>query len=134
MAEFPHFNAPNAVSGADRADAIELVIRVNWLFDVWDVEGSIALFVPDVVARHPHWVVSGRAAQREFLEAYYPLVPGVSRHATNHIVDADGDDLVVRYYNALVRYAMPDDAETVRVTTEMIDNSDGLPVVCRLSG
>ncbi|WP_327731279.1 nuclear transport factor 2 family protein [Streptomyces sp. NBC_00487] len=129
MAEFPHFNAPNAVSGADRADAIELVNRVNWLFDIWDVDRIMDLFLPDAVTRHPYGVVSGRTAQRKFLEGYYPLIPGVSRHATNHIVDADGDDLVVRYYNLLVRYAMPDDAETVRVATEMVGNDDGLPAI-----
>ncbi|MFG2731561.1 nuclear transport factor 2 family protein [Streptomyces canus] len=129
MAEIPHFNAPNAVSGTDRADAIELVNRVNWLFDIWDVEGILESFVPDAITRHPHGVARGRAAQRQFLEQYYPLVPGVSRHATNHIVDADGDDVIVRYYNLLIRYAMPEDAETVRVTTEMIGNSDGLPAI-----
>lgn len=129
MAEFPDFNAPNAVSSSDRADAIELVNRVNWLFDTWDVDRIMDLFLPDAVIRHPHGVASGQAEQRSFITAYYPLVPGVSRHATNHIVDADGDDLVVRYHNLLVRYAMPDDAESVRVATEIVGNDDGLPAI-----
>jgi SnoaL-like domain len=132
--EIPNFNAPNAVSGSDRADAIEFVNRVNWLFDIWDVEGIAESFLPDAVTRHPHGVVSGPAGLRQFLEAYYPLaIPGVSREATNHVVDADGDDVVVRYHNLLIRYAMPEDVEAVRNATEVISNDDGLPAIVSLS-
>jgi SnoaL-like domain len=129
-AEFPHFNSPGEVSGSDRADAIEFVNRVNWLFEIWDVEGIAASFLPDAVNRHPHGVISGSTGLRQFLEAYYPqAIPGVSRDATNHIVDADGDDVIVRYHNLLIRYALPYDVEAVRNATEVIFNDEGLPAI-----
>jgi ketosteroid isomerase-like protein len=128
--EIPHFNAPNAVSGSDRADVIEFVNRVNWFFDIWDVEAIVAAFAPDVRTRHPHRTVNGRAELREFLKGYYgAAVPGVSREAVNHIVDADGDDVVVRYHSVLIRYATPADAESVHNAAGAVINDDGLPAI-----
>jgi hypothetical protein len=130
QAEIPHFNAPNAVSGSDRADAIEFVNRVNWFFDIWDVEAIVEAFAPDVVTRHPRGAVNGRAELREFLKGYYPAtVPGVSLEAVNHIVDADGEDVVVRYHSLLIRYATPADAESVHNATGVVINDDGLPAI-----
>src|SRR5258708_2903191 len=127
MAEISKLNALGAVSAADRSEAIESINRVNRLFEVWDVDELIESFAPDAVVRHPLGVITGREAQRAFLEHYYPLVPGVSRSATGHIVDAEGDDLVVRYHNLLIRYAMPKDVETVSHATTFVSNNDGLP-------
>ncbi|MGO4560149.1 hypothetical protein [Mesorhizobium sp. 2RAF21] len=68
-------------------------------------------------------------ASRHFLEVDYPyLIPGVSRHATNHIVDADGDGVAVRYHNLLVRYA-PVDAAPGLGTGKVLDSEDDLPAI-----
>lgn len=48
---------------------------------------------------------------KQFFANDYPyLIPGVSRNATNHILDQDEDGVVVRYQNLLVRYAAPQSA------------------------
>jgi hypothetical protein len=47
----------------------------------------------------------------------------------NHIVDADGEDVVVRYHSVLIRYATPADAESVLSATGVIINDDGLPAI-----
>ncbi|MDF2641388.1 MAG: hypothetical protein K0R45_660, partial [Pseudomonas sp.] len=53
---------------------------------------------------------------------------GVSRHATNHIVDADEDGVVVRYQNLLVRYATPESA-AILGDGQAIDSPDDLPAI-----
>jgi hypothetical protein len=54
------------------------------------------------------------------------LIPGVSRHATNHIVDNDGEGVVVRYQNLLVRYASPQAAAALGAG-EAMRSADDLP-------
>ncbi|MGB6206636.1 nuclear transport factor 2 family protein [Mycobacterium sp.] len=97
----------NAVDTADHVSAIDFINRVNWLFDAWDIDAMVEAFLPDGVTHHTHGTVRGRIETRRFFQAQYPYtVPGVSRHATNPIVDPDGDDgVVVRYHNLLIRYA-----------------------------
>jgi hypothetical protein len=97
----------SAVDTADQVSAIDFINRVNWLFDAWDIDGMVEAFLPDSVTHHTHGIVRGRIETRRFFQAQYPYaVPGVSRHATNPIVDPDDDDgVVVRYHNLLVRYA-----------------------------
>jgi SnoaL-like protein len=97
----------SAVDTADLVSAIDFINRVNWLFDAWDIDAMVEAFLPDGVTHHTHGTVRGRIETRRFFQAQYPYtVPGVSRHATNPIVDPDGDDgVIVRYHNLLVRYA-----------------------------
>jgi hypothetical protein len=63
--------------------------------------------LPRPCHQNTHGIVRGRIETRRFFEEQYPYtVPGVSRHATNPIVDPDDDDgVVVRYHNLLVRYS-----------------------------
>ena len=76
---------------------MDFVNRVNWLFETWDVDAMVEAFLPDGVAYHFHGVIRGQTEMRRFFDHDYPyLIPGVCRHATNHIVDADGDDVIVR--------------------------------------
>jgi hypothetical protein len=64
---------------------------------------------------------------RRFFDEDYPyLVPGVSRHATNHIVDADDEGVGVRYHNLLMRYASPAIAPHL-LSGGVLDNDSGLP-------
>ena len=60
------------------------------------------------MTHHTHGVVRGRIETRRFFQEQIPYtVPGVSRHATNPIVDPDEvivrDDGVVVRYHTLVR-------------------------------
>lgn len=104
----------STVSAEDRVSAIEFINRVNWFFDAWDVESIVQAFAENSVTYHFHGTNRGRAEVRQFLTEKYPyLIPGVSRHATNHIVDADEDGVVVRYHNLLIRYATPEAAPTM---------------------
>lgn len=111
----PHMSTPNLpsvvldsqVDPADRVTAIDFINRVNWIFDAWDIDAMVEAFLPDSVTHHTHGIVRGRIETRRFFQEQYPYtVPGVSRHATNPIVDPDDDDgVVVRYHNLLVRYS-----------------------------
>ncbi|WQF89751.1 Putative NTF2-like domain superfamily protein [Colletotrichum destructivum] len=70
----------------------------------------------------------GAEAVKDFIENKYPpLIPGVTRHATNHIVDRDNETggVVVRYHMALVRQAWPEEAG--KVTTKDAFEVTGLP-------
>jgi hypothetical protein len=98
-------NSP--VDTADQVSAIDFINRVNWIFDAWDIDAMVEAFLPDSVTHHTHGTVRGRIETRRFFQEQYPYtVPGVSRHATNPIVDPDDDDgVIVRYHNLLVRYS-----------------------------
>lgn len=107
MSFFPSIRGLGPVDPDVRASAVDYVNRVNWLFETWDLEGAIAAFAPDASVYHFHGELHGEADIRRFLSEVYPyLIPGVSRHASNHIVDVEDSGLVaVRYQNLLVRYA-----------------------------
>lgn len=112
MSTFPPVAAQTPVSAEDRSSAVDFVNRSNWHFETWDVEQMVASFLPDSTTYHFHGTVHGHdGLRRLFAEEYPYLVPGVCRHATNHIVDQDGTDgVTVRYHNLLIRYA-PGDTE-----------------------
>ena len=44
--------------------AIDFVNRVNWLFDVWDVDALVDAFLPDSVTYHWHGTIRGRGELR----------------------------------------------------------------------
>lgn len=129
MTAFPSIAHTSEVSVDDRASAVDFVNRVNWFFETWDVEAMIGAFLPDAVAYHFHGTIRGHAEIRRFFEDDYPyLIPGVGRHATNHIVDKDEDGVVVRYQNLLVRHASPEDA--LKLGAGQVMHSDtGLPAI-----
>jgi hypothetical protein len=107
---FPRVRALGHLDPDVRASAVDYVNRVNWLFETWDLEAMIGAFAPDAKVFHFHGALDGAGDIRAFLTETYPyLVPGVSRHASNHIVDLEGNGLVsVRYQNLLVRHATPE--------------------------
>jgi hypothetical protein len=129
MLAFPPIARTSVVDAEDRASAVDFINRVNWFFETWDVEAMIDAFFPDAVAYHFHGTIRGHAEIRRFFEHDYPyLIPGVSRHATNHIVDPDEDGVVVRYQNLLVRYASPKDAPALGAG-QVMHSDDGLPAI-----
>lgn len=129
MKPFPPIAPQGPVTADDRASAIDFVNRVNWFFETWDVESMIQSFQPDGVAFHFHGTIRGEKEIRHFFEHDYPyLIPGVSRNATNHIVDQDGDGVVVRYQNLLIRHAQPEDALKVGAG-EVMESQDDLPAI-----
>ena len=127
---FPPIVRQASLPAEDRISAIDFVNRVNWLFEVWDVNQMVESFLPDATVYHFHGTISGHKEMRRFLTEDYPyLIPGVSRHATNHIVDADGPDgVAVRYQILLIRYATP---ETTAAQTDAaaVTYSDDLPAI-----
>lgn len=119
-----------AVDPADRVSAIDFIHRVNWLFDAWDIDAMVEAFLPDSVTHHTHGVVRGRIETRRFFQEQFPYtVPGVSRHATNPIVDPDIDDgVVVRYHNLLVRYSTQAPSPRI-VGGQVVSSPSGLPAL-----
>lgn len=129
MKAFPKIQNGVDVDPADRISAIDFVNRVNWWFETWDVEAMVDAFLPDAVAYHFHGTINGHEQIRHFFAHDYPyLIPGVSRHATNHIVDTDEEGVVVRYQNLLVRYATPESA-AVLGAGQAIKSTDDLPAI-----
>ena len=129
MKAFPRISSQSVVDPADRISAIDFVNRLNWWFETWDVEAMVDAFLPDAVAYHFHGTIRGHDEIRQFFKKDYPyLIPGVSRHATNHIVDVDEDGVVVRYQNLLVRYATPESA-AILGDGQAIDSPGDLPAI-----
>jgi len=116
------------VTADERATAIDFVNRLNYLFEEFDHDKMVNAFTTDCTTYHFHGVMKGRDENRRFFEKTYGyLIPGVSRHATNHLVDRDGEDgVTVRYHEELVRYAWPADAEKLK-GGEAVRSNDGLP-------
>ena len=105
MPSLPPIPLDSAVDPGDRISAIDFVNRVNLLFDAWNVDAMVQAFLPDAVTYHSGGVSHGQTEARRFFEQIAPCVDrGVSRIATNPIVDADDDGVIVRYHNLLVRY------------------------------
>lgn len=133
MSNLPPVALDSAVDTADRMAAIDFVNRVNLLFDTGDVDAMVEAFLPDSVTYHPGGVARGRLETRRFLHEQSPCsVPGVSRIATNPIVDGDGDGVLVRYHNLLVRYA-PDTTGFGVITAEVFERPDDLPAIAAYS-
>lgn len=129
MKFFPAIRALRPVDPDVRASAVDYVNRVNWLFETWDLEAAIAAFAPDAQVFHFHGELHGEADIRHFLTEVYPyLIPGVSRHASNHIVDVEESGLVaVRYQNLLVRYA--DMEAAPGLNAGQVLDSEALPAI-----
>jgi hypothetical protein len=128
MPSLPPIVLDSAVDPADRVSAIDFINRVNWLFDAWDIDAMVEAFLPDGVTYHTHGVNRGWAETRRFFQEAYPyIVPGVSRIATNPIVDADGDGVIVRYHNLLIRYAVG--ASSNVVSGEVLGSPAELPAI-----
>ena len=129
MSKFPRVSLRSDVNPVDSAGAIDFVNRVNWLFETWELEAMIDAFLPNASVFHFHGTLHGKAEIRKFLTNDYPyLIPGVSRHATNHNVDSDDEGVVVRYQNLLVRFASPE-ASSGLEAGQVIDSSDDQPAI-----
>jgi hypothetical protein len=129
MQKLPPVTLDSNVDPADRVSAIDFINRVNWLFDAWDIDAMVEAFLPDSVTYHTHGVNRGQMEMRRFFQRLYCyVVPGVSRHATNPIVDRDDDGVIVRYHNLLVRYA-PEAAASKMLTGQVLGTPDNLPAI-----
>lgn len=129
MSNLPPVALDSAVDPVDRATAIDFINRVNWLFDAWDIDGMVEAFLPDSVTYHTHGINRGRVETRRFFQQQSPYtLPGVSRHATNPIVDRDGEGVIVRYHNLLIRYASPEASSNV-VVAQVVESPSDLPAI-----
>jgi hypothetical protein len=129
MQNLPAVALDSDVDPADRVTAIDFINRVNWLFDAWDIDAMVEAFLPDSVTYHTHGVNRGQIETRRFFQRMYPyVVPGVSRHATNPVVDRDGDGVIVRYHNLLVRHAAEASAPRI-VAGQVVGSPTDLPAI-----
>jgi hypothetical protein len=128
MPSLPPITLDSAVDAADRTSAIDFINRVNLLFDAWEVDAMVEAFLPDAVTYHTGGVHNGQQETRRFFEQVRPYVDrGVSRVATNPIVDADEDGVIVRYHNLLVRYTAELPAGVV--TGQVYGATEDLPAI-----
>ncbi len=128
MPNLPPITLDSTVCAEDRISAVDFVNRVNLLFDAWDVDAMVEAFLPDSATYDSAGISRGQAEARRFFEQVRPYVDrGISRIATNPIVDADDDGVIVRYHNLLVRYT----AEAPRgvVTGQVYGAPDNLPAI-----
>lgn len=129
MPNLPPVGLGSDVDPADRASAIDFINRVNWLFDAWDIDAMVEAFLPDCVTYHTHGINRGQAEMRRFFQQMSSYsVAGVSRHATNPIVDCDGDGVIVRYHNLLIRHASPETSSKM-VTGQVGGSPEDLPAI-----
>jgi hypothetical protein len=115
---FPRLSAITSfnVTADERSSAIDFVNRVNTLFEEFDKDTLSSTFLPEATLQHAYGKFQGYDEMRGFIERDYPpLIPGVTRHATNHIVDRDEETggVVVRYHNLLIRHVWPAEADKV---------------------
>ena len=121
------------VIAAERTGAIDFANRVNFLFEEFDHDKMLSGFHPDAVAYHFHGTIRGHAEMRKFFAEDYPyLVEGVTRHATNHVVDRDGEDeVMVKFHEQLIRHAWPAEGGKVESGAEeavpALKHENGLP-------
>ncbi|KAH6976592.1 hypothetical protein EDB80DRAFT_871716 [Ilyonectria destructans] len=109
------FTSPK-VTAEERISAVDFVNRVNTLFEEFDKDKVISAFLPDASLHHAFGGFRGIDELGRFFEKDYPpLIPGVNRHATNHIVDRDEETggVVVRYHMLLIRHVWPTEADKV---------------------
>ena len=126
MPNLPPITLDSAVDPADRISAIDFINRVNLLFDAWNVDAMVEAFLPDSVTYHTGGVTNGREETRRFFQQMSPYVDhGISRIATNPIVDTDEDGVIVRYHNLHIRYAAQ--FAPGAITGQAPGPADGLP-------
>lgn len=129
--QFPPINpiTSSDVTADERSSAIDFVNRLNHLFEEFNHDKMLQGFLPDATVYHFHGEKKGHVEHRRFFETQYGyLIPGISRHATSHVVDRDGEGVTVRYHQQHIRFAWPADAEKVKggATWRM---NDGLPAM-----
>ncbi|KAJ8603943.1 hypothetical protein MRB53_042010 [Persea americana] len=101
-----------SITADERSSAIDFVNRNNFIFEEFDHDKMLSQLMPNAVVRHFHGTMNTRGEHRQFFENTYGyLIPGVARHASNHIVDRDEETggVIIRYREQLVREAWPAD-------------------------
>lgn len=132
---FPPVQTSAQVTNDERTSAIEYVNRVNLFFEENDHDKMTNAWVPHGVVYHFLGTIRGHADIREIFKTKYEyLVPGVSRSATNHVIERDEETggVYVRYHELLIRYAWPKDSGKLHVDSGPVGESisnDGLPKV-----
>ncbi|KAI9155726.1 hypothetical protein HJFPF1_08315 [Paramyrothecium foliicola] len=132
MAAFPNANegfpklspfTSHQVTVEERITAIDFVNRMNYLFEEFDTEKLVKMKLPDSSLRHMYGTFKGAEELKGFIENKYPPpVPGVTRHATNHIVDRDEETggVVVRSQITLLRHTWPEEAGKITANGSFI--------------
>ncbi|KAJ5294969.1 hypothetical protein N7508_009790 [Penicillium antarcticum] len=129
---FPPINpsTSNNASSEERCTAIDFFNRHNFIFEEWDHEKIISTFLPQADVYHSHGTIRGHEEIRRFFEESYEFfIHGITRSATNHVVDRDEESgVVVRYHETLIRYGWKGD-DASNVSGHDTIRTDGLPAV-----
>lgn len=126
MSILPAIALDSSVDVTDRSTAIDFINRVNLLYDAYDVDAMVEAFLPDSTVFHTQGIMHGHTDLRRFFQqASSYSGPGISRIATNPIVDADDDGVIVRYHNLIVRYSA--EASPSVVTAQVQQTPEDLP-------
>ena len=80
--KLPAIGLDNAVDPADGVSAIDLIHRVNWLFDAWDIDAMVEAFLPDSVTHHTHGMSRGKVQTRLFFPGAVSLLRARSQPAS----------------------------------------------------
>jgi ketosteroid isomerase-like protein len=103
MSALPPVARFTTVDHDDWFSAVDFVNRLTWLAEAGGVDALVDAFMPDVTVFHSLGVVDGWDESRElFTRAYAVRIPGASQLAVNHVVEPDGDGVLVRYRNLIV--------------------------------
>ncbi|MGH3971067.1 MAG: nuclear transport factor 2 family protein, partial [Mycobacterium sp.] len=130
MSSLPRISLDSSVDPTDGSTAIDFINRVNLLFDAGDIDAMVEAFLPDSTTFHTGGVTHGQTEMRRFFQQAQPYSgAGVSRIATNPIVDADddGEGVIVRYHNLIVRYST--EAPSSIVTGQVQETPEDLPAI-----
>lgn len=103
MSALPPVAGSTTVDQDEWFSAVDFVNRLTWLAEAGGVDALADAFMPDVTVFHSLGVVNGWDESRGlFTETYAVRIPGASQLAVNHVVEPDGDGVLVRYQNLIV--------------------------------
>ncbi|KAJ5224934.1 hypothetical protein N7468_006159 [Penicillium chermesinum] len=91
---FPPINrfTTGDVSIEERCTAIDFVNCHNFVFQEFNIDKMLDTFLEKALVYHSHGTVHGHAEMKPFLEDFSEFfIHGISRNASNHVVDRDGD-------------------------------------------
>lgn len=115
MSALPPVAGSITVDQDDWFSAVDFVNRLIWRAEASGVDTLVDAFMPDVTVFHSLGVVHGWDESRKLFTETYPVrISGANQLAVNHIVEPDGDGVLVRYHNLIVLGSRPPGSPAAR--------------------